>query len=114
MLDEEDIKKTEEEQTEETPSIPKEEDTGEEICDPSTMNCDELGEHFRGLVKKDRDVESTIKKIEEIKEYFPSDEMDKVYDVALKERDSLDKEIDTVVERTISCKVELEEEEKDE
>ena len=80
------------------------EDDEQEQCDPATMDCDQLTGHFQDLITKDHEIKERIKKIEELRDEMPSDEIDKIYSKAVAEQEKIDNEVDNVVERAIGCR----------
>ena len=85
----------------------------EEPCDPTRMNCDELGHHIIGLVDKRSEYTNTINKLDEVKKIIPSDTIDKIYDDTIKEKKAIDDEIYLVAERAIACRTLTPEEKKE-
>jgi len=76
----------------------------EEKCDPTTMNCDELGNHIINLIDERSGVNDAIKKLDEIRPLIDSDELNKLYDGTLERKEEIDDEIYQVTERAIACR----------
>ena len=76
----------------------------EKPCDPTKMNCDELGNHIMGLVDKRSEYTQTINKLDDVKKVMPSENIDKIYEDAIKEKQAIDDEIYLVAEKAIACR----------
>lgn len=76
----------------------------EEKCDPTQMNCDELGKHIIGLVDKRSEYTTAIGKLDDVKKIMPSNTIQKLYDDTIKEKQKVDDEIYLVAERAIACR----------
>lgn len=89
------------EPTEETAPEAKEEI--EEPCDPTTMSCDEMRDKVIELADKRSPYIESIKKLEEVRQVVPSDEINKAYDNALSKKKEIDDEIYGIFEKFTVC-----------
>ena len=85
----------------------------EDVCDPTKMNCDELGDHIIGLVEKRIEYTDALGKLDEVKKVIESEEIDKIYQDTEEQKQKVDDEIYLVAERAIACRT-LKPEEKEE
>lgn len=104
MEDDEEIKLGEpkEEETKDE-GLETSEPTVEEPCDPATMSCDEMRNKIMDLSDERTNYQKTIEKLDEVKKIFPSEDIDKVYDVAVDKKKQVDDEIYNTFEKFTIC-----------
>jgi len=75
----------------------------EEPCDPTIMSCDQMRDRIMGLSKERYRYNKTIEKLEEVKEIFPSEEIETIHKNAMDKRNKVDDEIFKTFEKFTIC-----------
>lgn len=75
----------------------------EEECDPLTMDCNQMRDHIIDLTNKRSQYDSFLKSVDETRNIFPNEHLDKVYTDAEKEKKNVDDEIYNTFEKFTVC-----------
>jgi len=86
----------------------------EEPCDPATMSCDEMRDKIIGLTEKRTKYDSSIKKLDDVRDLLPSEELEKAHADAVAKKKEIDDEIYGTFEKFTICTTRPSEPEKEE
>ncbi len=91
------------EPTPEPDLTPMPEIVSEEPCDPATMDCGQMRDVILDLTSERTKYVESIKKLDDVKQVMPSDELTKAHDDAVAKKEAIDDKIYGTFEQFMVC-----------